>query len=130
MKRVLGICILLICTAALFVGCKKEEKDPGYDTISMEESKSMMVENRSFTVLDVRTEEEYSEGHLKYAKNIPLTFLDDKDAFEVPSKDWLILVYGEDEKSSTEAAKILVKLGYTNVKNLGGIEDWTGELEK
>lgn len=130
MKRVLGICILLICTAALFVGCKKEEKDPGYDTISMEESKSMMIENRTFTVLDVRTEEEYSEGHLKYAKNVPVTFLDDKDFFDVPSKDLLILVYGKDAKSSAQAAERLVELGYTNVKNLGGIEDWTGELEK
>ena len=78
-------------------------------------------------ILDVRTAEEYSEKHIPGAINIPNKTIGADDIPELPDKDQLILIYCRSGNRSKQAADKLVKLGYTNIVEFGGINDWTGE---
>ena len=78
-------------------------------------------------LLDVRTPEEYSEKHIPGAINIPNETIGADDIPELPDKDQLILIYCRSGNRSKQAADKLVKLGYTNIVEFGGINDWTGE---
>ena len=78
-------------------------------------------------LLDVRTLEEYREGHIPGAINIPNETIGDQDIPELPDKEQLILVYCRSGNRSKQASEKLVKLGYTNIVEFGGINDWTGE---
>ena len=78
-------------------------------------------------ILDVRTAEEYSEKHIPGAINIPNETIGADDIPELPDKDQLILIYCRSGNRSKQAADKLVKLGYTNIVEFGGINDWTGE---
>ena len=78
-------------------------------------------------ILDVRTAEEYSEKHIPGAINIPNETIGADDIPELPDKDQLILIYCRSGNRSKQAADKLVKLGYTNIMEFGGINDWTGE---
>lgn len=78
-------------------------------------------------LLDVRTVEEYREGHVKGSINIPLDSLN-KVGSKVPTKDTPIFTYCHSGGRSMQAASYLERLGYTNVKNIGGIARYTGAL--
>ena len=78
-------------------------------------------------LLDVRTPEEYREGHIPGAINIPNETIGTEDIPELPDKEQLILVYCRSGNRSKQASEKLVKLGYTNIVEFGGINDWTGE---
>ena len=78
-------------------------------------------------LLDVRTPEEYREGHIPGAINIPNETIGDQDIPELPVKEQLSLVYCRSGNRSKQASEKLVKLGYTNLVEFGGINDWTGE---
>ena len=93
----------------------------------MEEAVTMMQEESDYIILDVRTSEEYSEKHIPGAINIPNETIGSEDIPELPDKDQLILVYCRSGNRSKQAAAKLVKLGYTNIVEFGGINDWTGE---
>lgn len=79
-------------------------------------------------LLDVRTGEEYREGHIKGSVNIPLDRLDAVGG-KVSEKDTPIFTYCHSGARSMQAASYLERLGYTNVKNIGGIARYTGALE-
>jgi putative lipoprotein len=98
--------------------------------ITAKEAKEIMDSQTGYIILDVRSEEEYKEGHVPYAKSLPLDVLESKAAEELPDKEQQILVYCRSGNRSTKAAGILEKLGYTNIKNFGGIKDWTYDIEK
>lgn len=76
---------------------------------------------------DVRTEEEYCENHIPDAINIPNETIGSGEIKELPDKDQLILVYCRSGNRSKQAAEKLTELGYTNIVEFGGINDWTGE---
>ena len=87
----------------------------------------MMQEETDFVLLDVRTQEEYASGHIPGAICIPNETIGSEEIPELPDKEQLILVYCRSGNRSKQASEKLVKLGYTNIVEFGGINDWTGE---
>ncbi|MBQ8215682.1 MAG: rhodanese-like domain-containing protein [Clostridia bacterium] len=75
-------------------------------------------------VLDVREQSEYDEGHIENAVLLPYTEIDRRAEQVLPDKDALILVYCRSGRRSKIGAQSLADLGYTNVKEFGGIIDW------
>ena len=79
-------------------------------------------------LLDVRTVQEYRQGHIPQSKNVPLQSID-KIAELVDNKDTAIFVYCHSGARSRQAAMMLQHMGYTNVKNIGGITAYEGKVE-
>ena len=102
----------------------------GYRQISMDEAVKMMKDEKNYIILDVRRPDEYSEGHIPGAINVPNEEIGTAEIAELPNKSQLILVYCRSGRRSKEASEKLVKLGYTNIVEFGGVNDWTGEIEK
>lgn len=101
-----------------------------YVEITPEEAKRIMDSDEEHIILDVREQDEFDEGHIPSAILIPYTEIENNAEEKLPDKDTLILVYCRSGRRSKIAAESLAKLGYTNVKEFGGIIDWEGELEK
>lgn len=100
-------------------------------SVSMEEGLKMMADADNFILLDVRRPDEYESGHIPGARLLTNeTMTDEKAAAVIPGKDTAVFVYCRSGRRSKEAAKKLAGYGYTNVVEIGGILDYTGELEK
>ncbi len=112
----------------LVVGCKKADVPLTYEQITPSEAKTLMDENPDCVILDVRTEEEFASGHIENAILIPDYEIEAKAESVIADKDRLILVYCRSGRRSKLAAEALVKLGYSNVKEFGGIIDWKYEI--
>ena len=147
MKKILCIisillCILLTaCGDAISIGiiggadgptsiivAEKGEKTM-YEQITPQEAKNIMDSREEHIILDTREQDEFDEGHIPGAILIPYTEIEEKSEEMLPDKDAQILVYCRSGRRSKIAAESLAKLGYTNVKEFGGIIDWTGALE-
>ena len=96
--------------------------------ITAEEAKKFMDSEEGCIILDVRTREEYDQGHIPGAILIPDTEIEAKAADLLPDKDQLILVYCRSGRRSKLAAQSLADLGYTNIREFGGILDWPYEV--
>ena len=101
-----------------------------YEQITPEEAKKIMDSGEEHIILDTREQDEFDEGHIPGAILIPYTEIENKAEEMLPDKDKLILVYCRSGRRSKIAAESLAKLGYTNVKEFGGIIDWPYEVEK
>ena len=101
-----------------------------YRQISMDEAVKMMKDEKNYIILDVRRPDEYAEGHIPGAINIPNEEIGSAEIAELPDKSQLILVYCRSGRRSKEASEKLVKLGYTNIVEFGGINDWKYETVK
>ena len=101
-----------------------------YDQISGAEAKALMDSESGYIIIDARTQSEYDEGHIPGAILIPEYEIAARAENELPDKNQLILVYCRSGRRSKIAAEELVKLGYTNVKEFGGIIDWEYETVK
>ena len=101
-----------------------------YEQISAEEAKKIMDSGEEHIILDTREQDEFDEGHIPGAILIPYTEIENKAEEMLPDKDKLILVYCRSGRRSKIAAESLSKLGYTNVKEFGGIIDWPYEIEE
>ena len=112
-----------------FVGCS-DGGPATYEQISGAEAKALMDSESGYIIIDARTQEEYDQGHIPGAILIPEYEIADRAEKELPDKNQLILVYCRSGRRSKIAAEELVKLGYTNVKEFGGIIDWEYEIEK
>lgn len=142
MRKLKGLIILLIISLSLFSGCSMDKNNEvttttdtttnslSYEQISGEEAKKIMDSENGYIIIDVRTDEEFNEGHIKGAMLIPEYEIRDRAETELPDKDQLILVYCRSGRRSKIAAQTLVDLGYTNVKEFGGIIDWQYEIVK
>lgn len=97
--------------------------------ITAEEAKKIMDTEKDYIILDVRTQEEFDEKHISGAVLIPDYEIADKAEDILTDKNQLILVYCRSGRRSKLAAEELVKLGYTNIKEFGGIIDWPYETE-
>ena len=95
-----------------------------YEQITPAEAKALMDSEKDYVILDVRTPEEFAAGHIAGAVLIPDYEIGDKAESVLPDKDQLILVYCRSGRRSKNAASELVTLGYTNIKEFGGINDW------
>ena len=102
----------------------------GYRQISMDKAVQMMKDEKNYIILDVRRPDEYAEGHIPGAINVSNEEIGTTEIAELPDKSQLILVYCRSGRRSKEASEKLVKLGYTNIVEFGGILDWKGEIEK
>lgn len=80
-------------------------------------------------LLDVRTAQEYRSGHIPGSKNVPLQTID-KVAAVAENKDTALYVYCQSGARSRQAAGMLQHMGYTNVKNIGGIAAYLGKVER
>ena len=126
LKRIIPI----LLTGALLTSCGEAAGSLGYRAITMEEAVEIMSDKTGYVILDVRRPDEYAEGHIPGAINVPNEVIGDAEIPELPDKGQLILVYCRSGRRSKEASGKLVALGYTNVVEFGGILDWKGEIEK
>ena len=120
---ILSLMLLSACSAP------SSSKD-GYRQISMDEAVKMMRDEKDYIILDVRRPDEYAAGHIPGAINVPNEDIGTAEIAELPDKSQQILVYCRSGRRSKEASEKLVKLGYTNIVEFGGILDWKGEIEK
>ena len=123
MKRFIPLLMALLFLS----GCGAVSAEKTYRQITMEEAVTMMEEETEYIILDVRTAEEYNEKHIPGAINIANEVIGTEDIPELPDKDQLILVYCRSGNRSKQASEKLVKLGYTNIVEIGGINSWPGE---
>lgn len=101
-----------------------------YQHISQEEAVRMMQEEADYLIVDVRTPEEYAEGHIPDAVNVPNETIGDSAPEALPDKEQILLVYCRSGRRSKAASEKLAALGYTKVYEFGGINTWTGEVVK
>ena len=87
----------------------------------------MMETEENYVLLDVRTVEEYEEGHIPGAICVPNETIGEDEIEELPDKEQVIMIYCRSGNRSKQAAKKLLEQGYTNLYEFGGIIDWTGE---
>ena len=124
--------LIALLTFTLPLGCIgcSDGGSASYNQISGAEAKTLMDSESGYIIIDARTQEEYDEGHIPGAILIPEYEIANRAETELPDKDQLILVYCRSGRRSKIAAEELVKLGYTNVKEFGGIIDWEYEIVK
>ncbi|MBR1393705.1 MAG: rhodanese-like domain-containing protein [Ruminococcus sp.] len=138
MKRLVILTVLALCLA----GCGENadssspeisssgtvsEQSYDYVQISQEEASEIM-KAETCIILDVRTQEEFSQGHIPGAICIPNEEITTDPPAGLPDKDALILVYCRSGRRSKEAAAKLAAMGYTDIREFGGIITWTGEV--
>ena len=123
---------VFLLAVMLLIACgqgAEETKDAAYVNITAQEAKRIMDSEEGYLILDVRTQEEYDQGHIPGAILIPDTEVEAKAEEILTDKDQLLLVYCRSGRRSKLASEILVELGYTNIKEFGGIIDWPYETE-
>ena len=116
-------------------GCGSREEDTmntvSYQQITAEEAKSMMEEQPDAVILDVREQDEYDAGHIPGAVLLSVGTIDEETAASaIPENDTVVLVYCRSGNRSKTASKSLVDLGYTQIYEFGGIQDWPYDLER
>lgn len=121
--------IPMLLSALMLTGCAGAGNSTGntYRQISMDQAVAMMEKESGYIILDVRRPDEFVAGHIPGAVNVPNESIGKDEIVELPNKGQLILVYCRSGRRSKEAAEKLVKLGYTNIVEFGGILDWKGE---
>ena len=124
MKRVWLIGLVLGLLA--LTGCASTAKKAEYRQVNGQEAAAMMETERDYILLDVRTREEYVQGHIPGAICVPNESIGTAPVPELPQKDQLILVYCRSGNRSKQAAQKLADMGYTNIVEFGGIISWTG----
>ena len=121
----------ILLSAFLFTACAGgQTASNGYKSISPKEAEEIMQKQSGYIILDVRRPDEFAEGHIPNAINIPNESIGSDEISALPNKNQLILVYCRSGKRSKEASSKLVALGYTNIVEFGGILDWHGEIVK
>ena len=131
MKKLKGLIIMLCISLSLFgmTACQSGGAN-SYEQISPEEAKTIMDTESDYIIIDARTDQEFAAGHIEGAILIPEYEIADRAEKELPDKEQLILVYCRSGRRSKIASEELVKLGYTNVKEFGGIIDWPYKVVK
>ena len=129
MKRYFVTCVLVCLLLTACAASTSTPQQEVYLNISPEEAKVLMDTQEDYVILDVRTQEEFDTGHIPGAVLIPNTEIADRVEQELPDKDQLLLVYCRSGNRSKQASQILVELGYTNIREFGGINDWPFEIE-
>ena len=122
--------IPILLSALMLTGCAgmSDNQPNTYRQISMDEAVTMMAEETGYIILDVRRADEFAAGHIPGAINVANESIGTDEVPELPDKDQLIMVYCRSGRRSKEASEKLVKLGYTNIVEFGGILDWKGEI--
>ena len=122
-KKFASVVVIFLITA-LFTGCAQ-----GYRNISQDEAKKILSSEKDFILLDVRTPQEYEKKHIPNAVLLPIDEIKKGNVAVLPDKNQKILVYCWTGRRAEDSAAMLVKMGYKNVLNFGGLVDWTGAVE-
>lgn len=127
MKKIL--CFLLVFL--LLSGCDNNAEKMNEDGVKLIDIKTVYneIDNKNVYIIDVREDYEYEAGHIKNSYNLPLTKIEDISKMLL-SFDSKIIVYCRSGNRSKKAAESLIKMGYTNVYDMGGIDNWNYELIK
>lgn len=134
MKRINLFLIALVASLLFFVGCNSNKpsgeapKEGSYAEMKGEDLDKIEEDNKEkekYLVLDVRPEEQYKEGHVKHAINIPVDELDGRISEIESYKDKNVVTICNTGKKSSEAAKKLVEAGFKNVWNAQGVKDFS-----
>ena len=123
---------ILLLAVILLTACGQSngnEQEAMYVNITAQEAKTIMDTEQGYVILDTRTREEYDQGHIPGAIQISHDEITEKAEGVLTDKDQLILVYCRSGRRSKIAAETLSELGYTNIKEFGGIIDWPYEME-
>ena len=122
--------IPILLSALMFTGCAgtSNNQTNTYRSITMDDAVTMMTQETGYIILDVRRADEFAAGHIPGAINVANESIGTDEIPELPDKNQLIMVYCRSGRRSKEAAEKLVKLGYTNIVEFGGILDWKGEI--
>ena len=122
--------IPILLSALMFTGCAgtSNSQTNTYRQITMDEAVDMMAQETGYIILDVRRPDEFAAGHIPNAINVANETIGTAEIPELPDKDQLIMVYCRSGRRSKEASEKLVKLGYTNIVEFGGILDWEGDI--
>lgn len=135
MKKVIYsifIIIVIVVGVIIVLDIKNngEGKESKVKLVSMDEAFKIMNEESNYIILDVRTIDEYNEGHIPNAICVPNETIGNDIVNKLPNKEQLILIYCRSGNRSSQAASKLAKLGYTNLIDIGGIIDWKGNIIK
>ncbi len=133
--------LLLIMSQSIFASGQKEAKQvedttimeapkAEYHKIDAKTAKAAFDTQDDIIIVDVRTVAEFNTGYIAGAVNIPLDVVEESVMEQYPNKDQKLYVYCRSGNRSSQAAKLLVKQGYTNVYDFGGINNWTYGVEK
>lgn len=130
-RNVVSIVLVAIAAVLLLASCTGNSGTKGeYMQITQEEAKNIMDTQTGYVILDVRTDEEYATGHIPGAILIPDYEIGKRAESELTDKSQLILVYCRSGRRSKNASAELASLGYTNIKEFGGINDWQYDIVK
>ena len=132
MKKLKGLILMITISLSLFglTACQDGGNNATYEQITPQQAKEIMDTETDYIIIDARTDEEFAEGHIENAILIPEYEIANRAEKELPDKEQLILVYCRSGRRSKIASEELVKLGYTNVKEFGGIIDWPYDIVK
>lgn len=122
-KNLVLVMALIMTTAFILGSC-----GTGYKQISQDEAMKIMEEESGYLIVDVRRPDEFAEGHIEGAINVPNEGIAEEMPEELPDKDQLLLIYCRTGRRSKEASEKLAKIGYKNVYEFGGINTWTGTI--
>jgi phage shock protein E len=136
----IGYLIFAFLLVGMISGCSKAipgnkidptaDKKLSFTNITPQEAKKRLESEKGIILLDVRTKEEFDTGHIGGSVLIPVDKLEQEASVKLKDKEAPIFVYCRSGNRSVTAANILVKQGYKNVYNLGGIISWPYEVEK
>lgn len=128
MKKLLSMLLVILVLTAC--GQNKDNKqEAAYMNITAQQAKEIMDTQGDYIILDTRTREEYDEKHIPGAILIPHDQIKQEAESVLKDKNQLILVYCRSGRRSKLASEDLVALGYTNIKEFGGIIDWPYAVE-
>ena len=122
-KYLVLVMALIMTTAFILGSC-----GTGYKQISQDEAMKIMEEESGYLIVDVRRPDEFAEGHIEGAINVPNEGIAEEMPEELPDKNQLLLIYCRTGRRSKEASEKLAKIGYKNVYEFGGINTWTGTI--
>ena len=123
--KIISSFVAIIFVGIMFAGCTSN-----YRTISQAEAQKILAGKKDYILLDVRTPEEYEKRRIPNAVLLPIAEIKAGNVIAtLPDKKQKILVYCWTGRRAEDASAMLVKMGYSNVINIGGLVDWTGEVE-
>ena len=128
MKDFFALAALIVCAVAVLSFDNARMPGASAPKRTPQEVRERLDSGAAVTLLDVRTEEEFASGHIPGAVCLPVKELSAKAAAVLPDKEAEILVYCQSGRRSAAAAAQLLKLGYANVSDFGGIQDWPYEI--
>lgn len=92
--------------------------------LSQEKAYELLQQDKTIKLIDVRTKEEFKDGHVKNSVNIPLNTLPQRYVSTLPNKEAKIFVICYSGARASDATDFLKRAGYTDVHNIGGVASW------